>query len=221
MEDFAYMKKLLMFSLALVVFSGVASATTACASNTVYTPAQLGSSGCELGDKVFANFGTLPTGIGLLFVQTGIGVNATYSLDYVDTTTNGTGLEQSFTESYTLTIDTTVCALCYVKTAAAGVDDGNGNGNGVLTKALSAGASGTSTETDVNGTLTPVVITGLTATSFTVTDTWTYTNGVFLNLSNSYTQGQTSASPEPISMFLFGSGLMAFATIGRRKLSRK
>jgi len=226
------MKKVLMFSLAAVVFSGVASAAPACSGtlqNSGVAAFNAGG-GCELGDKIFNNFGALPVGVGVQWVATGFGAGTVYSVNFIDTSTGGNTLEQSFVESYTVLLDQAAAALIVpgstaaISTISAGVQGANNSALGTLTKTLSAGGSGTATAaTDGAGHTTQVPITGVSFTSFTVTDTWSYSAGVFLNLSNSYQQTftATTSTPEPVSMLLFGSGLLAVSFMGRKKLVRK
>jgi len=215
------MKKLLMFSLALIVFSGFANAAVpACTLGPVITVlTSIPNSGCDVGDEEFSGFAALPTGIGLQFLQTG----NLATVNFVDL--SGTGLV-AFTESYTTNIDPAAVPAGFTAAltrVAAGLQDGNANGNAKLTKTTTGGFTGTATATDVGGTITPTVISGISVQSLNIVDMFTIVNGDILNASNTYTvtQTATTAAPEPVSMLLFGSGLMGVWFIGRKKLVRK
>jgi hypothetical protein len=242
MEDWNYMKKLLMFSVALAAFSGLANAQPACGSLT-YTLAALGTTGCEVGDKIFSNFsGTLGTNEVISF-SGGVGNPFTgpagFTLEVSDLSNNG--LTGNFNISYQVRVDPTVVLIGggtnQLTRAGSGIVDSGAQQGSPSTATLSNTLSliaGTSVcaspgpqSTDAAGTVTPTVnCPGLNATNIGVNMVFNYTvNGGDLTqaqdtFGESNTQ-PTGGTPEPVSMLLFGSGLFAVSLIGRKKLVRK
>jgi hypothetical protein len=234
------MKKLLFLALPLVVFSGVASAATAC-SGLSFSLAGLealnASGGCSIGDKVFTNFtGTF----------TGTDVNDQISLsasgnNYFLNLNAATGAGLPGTLSSTLTFGFQVQVIQSLVTAGntAAItrvtggfqDNGDAGSAGTLAKTIGV-VTGTGScpsgvlVTDNAGNVTTSPCTGISATVLNVNETFTFTGtgaSSVTGFGNTFAQTLTpsSGTPEPFSMLLFGSGLLALASIGRKKLARK
>jgi len=209
------MKKFLVFSLSLVAFCSVASAAPAC-STSLLTVAP--STPCDVGDVTFSGFGALPANVALQFQTSGIN---SVSLNLFDTSPTGAGLGNGLSFSYTVQIDPAFL-LTSLTRVSAGLGEPNGNGNAVLTKTLTGGLTGVASATDVNGTITPISVTGSTTAAVGVTDALSVTAPTDINFAaNAFTWTTTSGVPEPVSLLLFGSGLLAVSLLGRKKSFRR
>jgi len=180
-----------------------------------------GNNVCQLGDKDFSNFlGNIDSGA---LIQFGF-IGNVYTVQYTDN--NAGGFVAPFVESFHIAVDVPLQPgpNTYISQVAAGLNDANNNAIATFSKALSNGASGTATCTENAGTqhCTPVG-TNPGTLSMDVTDTYTVSlNGnSVIALSNSFNQTTPSGVPEPVSMLLFGSGLLAISLVGRKKFARK
>jgi PEP-CTERM motif-containing protein len=222
------MKSFLVLLLSIGAVSSVASATPACGS-TNYTLAALAALGgsCETGDKIFSAFGgnmdTVDPNMAVTFAGSGMGpYNVTLSDD-----TNA-ALVNSFTFSYTITVDETgiVGGFNYITAmGAGGVDSFNSvAANNNLTNNAGC-ASLNSTDTGSGGFHTSTCNTTGQPTSMSIAESYVYTSGFTATaIQDTYVQAFQSVStgsPEPGSMILLGSGLLAAGLIGRKKLVRK
>jgi hypothetical protein len=222
------MKIFLVLSLALGAVSSVASATPACGS-TNYTLAALATLGgsCETGDKIFSNFGgtmdSVDTLTDVTFAGGGLGP---YNVTLSDS--NNAALTTSFTFSYTVTVDETgvVGGFNYIAAmGAGGVDSFNSvAANNNLTSNPGC-ASLNSPDSGTGGFLTNTCNTTGQPTTMSIAESYVYTSGFTATaIQDTYIQAfQTvsTGSPEPGSMILLGSGLLAAGLIGRKKLVRK
>jgi len=211
------MKKLLMcslgLSLATTLFLGTASAVPTC--STALLTASPGSP-CDVGDVEFSGFGVLPTGVDLQFQTSGL---FSVSVNLFDATS--AGLANGLTYTYNVQIDPAF-ANTNITTVATGLGDPTAKAAATLTKTLTGGLTGTASSVDNGaGVITSQVVNGSTAALIGVTDSLSVTSGDISYAANSFTYATTSATPEPVSMVLFGSGLLALSLIGRKKLIRK
>jgi len=224
------MKRLLIFSVALLAISGIASAAPACGV-TNYTLAALAALGgsCEAGDKIFSNFsGTMDTvnpNLTVSFTGSGFGP---YNVQISDST-NAALTEPTFTFNYTVTVDETgvVGGFNYISLIGAGGQD---SFTAIATNAniiTGAGAGCTplnSVDPGAGGFHTVTCGTTGLPTSVGIMETYTYTGGTatVTSIQDSYFQTfQNTSTPEPISILLFGSGLLAVSLIGRKRVARK
>jgi len=214
--------------------------------NTGGTP----NGACEIGDKIYSgftgalsgsgdsiNFGgpsVTPVGPGTAFYTVNVN-SGTYTIPgTVGNNANDNAFFQGFTFGYTITVDQTQVVAGFtsaITSVGPSLQDLGGKDNGSVTKNMSGGATCTASETDVGGTITPSFCTGISATSLTVSDVFAYTspslnpNGArtINSIGNGFTETFTpsSATPEPVSMLLFGTGLLACGIIGRKRMVRK
>jgi hypothetical protein len=233
------MKKVLIFSVALAAFSGVASAATACgttnyvltAGNTI-TPIGGGTAltSCEAGDKIFSNFSgnmdTTNANLTVTFNGSGLGP---YNVQVSDAT-NAALTEPSFTLNYTVTVDETgvTGGFNYISfIGAGGIDSFNAiASNANIISGAGAGCTPlTSVDTGSGGFHTVTCGTTGQPQSVGIAETYTYSGGTptATSIQDSYFQSfqATSGTPEPMSMFLFGTGFVAIALLGRKRLARK
>lgn len=224
------MKKLLIFSLSLVVFSGIAGATPACGitNYTLSALATLGGS-CEAGDKIFSGFGgnldTVNPNLTVTFTGTGLGP---YNVQISDST-NAALSEASFTFNYTVAVDETGVngGFDYISNiGTGGVDSFTATAQvaNVITGAGAACTPLTAIDPGSAGFNTATCTTSGEPESIGIALTYTYSGGTatVTSIQDSFFQTfQATGTPEPVSMLLFGSGLLAVSIIGRKKLVRK
>ncbi len=220
------MKKFLVLLLAVGAASSVATATTACGT-TNYTLAALTTLGsCETGDKIFSNFGGNMDSVDTFTTVTFTGSNlGPYTVQLSDS--NNAALETSFTFSYTISVDPTIIVpggFNYIAAMAAGGVDTFGGvaANNNLTN--NAGCSPLNSADSPTGFVSQSCLTTGQPTSLSVAESYVYTSGfTATSIQDSYQQAfqSTSGTPEPGSMILLGSGLLAAGLIGRKKLVRK
>jgi hypothetical protein len=235
------MKKLIMLALPVAMSIGVSSAAltnVACPTTDVsLTVVTTAGYVCEIGDKEFTNFvasGTTGT-LGINFsVAAFNAITSTQTTTVaIEDTTSGT-VQRSFNLAYNVIVDPNpTVVIAPGKTAAitqvgAGVQSSSNDVNATIDKTLSNGASGIAFEHVVNGQDSgspgKQFVTGLSVTSLTASDVFVFTSGTSISaVQNSYQQTftSTSSTPEPMSMLLFGGGLLAISLIGRKKLVRK
>jgi len=244
------MKKLIMMALPLAVSCGLASAATyqPCSNNgDTWTLALLQTiaggataAGCEVGDKIFTNFSssTLPNAgdFFTFFQQLPLSANQ-YIMELSPSGTGGeTTFGTGFNYSFTVMIDPNVAQpggkVASFSTLTAGIVDSNQGSTALLTKNTvpNSGAPCTVQFTDNGaGNLSGgnVCSYPVGATSMNVTETYAYTGGGntsgVTQLQNTITQQLTSTqtTPEPMSLLLFGSGLLGLGFIGRKRMARK
>jgi hypothetical protein len=247
------MKKLLMLAVPFVLLSGVSSAaiSQSCLSNpntgssrtgtanwTLGELAALGTTGCEVGDKIFANFGgslsntadtiqfagpTAPVGPG----------NAFYTLN-VNAGVNSV-LQGGFTFNYSIAVDQTQVATGYtgaITRVTGGIQD-NGTDGGTLGKTITGGASCSVNVVDSFGNVSPTACNGINATSLNVSETFAYTannsntggarsiSGIGNTFTETFTSTTTTGTPEPVSLLLMGTGLIGLSLMGRKYLPRR
>lgn len=221
------MKKLFLFSVAFTALTSVAHAATytACSTTTNYTLSALNAlsnGGCELGDKIFSNFGgTIDSAAGttnLVISFTGSGLGP-YNVNISDST--NASLASNFTFTYNVAVDP-ADPLNYITAVGVGVQD-------------NFGASATNSDTIAACSPNPIVATGKGNTgsattncttnvqSLSVSESYQYLGGTntVAGIGTAFFQTTETGTPEPVSMVLFGSGLLAVSLIGRKKLVRK
>jgi hypothetical protein len=227
------MKKLLFMALP-VVFSGVALALPACPTQaTAVSLATLeglnATGGCEVGDKIFSAFNGTDTVDSLYMVgPTGSLTSPLYQIN-LNAGGNGT-LFGPVSFGFTLTIDATsplnTGFTAAITRVSAGIQDVNsGASSGTVTKTVNGSACAVYTE--ANGTPTVNTTCNPNASSIVVAEAFTYTGTVgestISGFGDSFTQTltPTNATPEPVSMLLFGTGLLACGFIGRKRAARR
>jgi len=235
------MKKLLLLALPLVVFSSVSNAAPGACSTTGVTIATLialGSTGCEIGDKVFYNFSGALSNTADTIAFSGPAAPEGPSNAFFQLNVNagvGSILQGNFTFGYSVSIDPTMvtAGLTSAITRVTGGIQDNGTDGATLVKTVTGGATCTAGSTDSFGNSTQLSpgCNGISATSLSISEAFAYTANnsntggarSISGIGNTFTESfsTTTGTPEPVSMLLFGSGLLAVSVLGRRKLVRK
>lgn len=208
--------KLSILALAMVAFSNPAHATSVCNSGLYTTVAALNAGGgCDIGGILFSNFANLPTNVGVLFFGTG-----SATVDLVDDTVGNTGIQTFSGFTYTVTIDPSGSGITF-SSVVAGVLDSGGTSTAQLNKLINGGTvPGVSdaVATDTSGVITNISVNGLSATTLNISDNFALISGNIANLANQY--NTASAAPEPISMFLIGSGLVVVFFLPKKSIAQ-
>jgi hypothetical protein len=183
---------------------------------------------CEIGNMIFSNF-TTGGSPDLANLTVTYGITNLGQTNYVVNFNDSNDMTSSFTVSYTETVDeatfpaTTTNDGKWAVVAIGGGMQADGttpNNQAILTKNVTAGTGSTgsgqftvvqnnSLQTN-NGPLT-----GLQDKNATILDTFSYTSGGIQNISNSFTEADTSV-PEPGALLLMGFGLSVVGLVSRR-----
>ena len=134
--------------------------------------------------------------------------------------TGGT-ITSNFTLSYTVTVDTALAPLNYIKAFNSGINDSSTGtpGQSYNSAVLSGGAVCTATTSDVSNVSTNTPCNGLNAGSINVVDSFTFTSGNGINsVSNTFQEAVGSTTPEPTSFILMGAGLGLVGLLRRRSV---
>jgi len=196
--------------------------------------------GCTIGDKVFYNFGgALDQAASTIQISgpngTPVGNAVTLPPVTYQLNVNSAGgvTAGNYTFNYSLSINPALVTpglSSKIALVTAGIAD-NGNDGGTQVKTITGGASCTASSTDSFGNVSKSNCTGISATQINVSEVFNFTannsnqGGVrsIAGMGNTFVENftATNGTPEPVSMLLFGSGLLAFALVGRKKLARK
>lgn len=236
------MKKVLFLAAPLVVFSGMAfGAAPLCSaggSGGFYDLPTLTASGfaCEVGSKVFYNFGgsfanssTIANGgdsLNWTSLPSKLSETMFYNVGSSPFTISG-----GFTFTFSVSVDPAVIFpgnTASIASLAGSIQDSNVGSNSTLTKVttpnVGSACTVTVTHTGGNGE-TANVCNYSGATSLNVSETFAYTSTAHQasGFQNTITEAlsSTTGAPEPVSMLLFGSGLLAVGFFGRKRFSNK
>ena len=231
------MKKVLLLACASWAVGNLSAAVVACPTVATMTTLMNFNSlanACFSQDKLFWNFNYTPTGnagnsdtvTGVLIFQAGTGVDI-HGWNFNDSVWSSGA---SFTLGYSIQVCNTAACLGSVVpgTQIVGADAdyspsafGPAAGNEVVT--WSGGCNATATLTPANsGPVPPGANANCSGTGpDTVSATYTGTTGTITQTTLRFYESIPTGTPEPLSMLLLGSGLVAVALIGRRKLVRK
>jgi len=192
-----------------------------------WTVANAGSptavSGCEVGDKIFQNFQplTIPNDTFLQFTQTPTGAVINFQ--------NGgpSGFTTPFTVTYNVAVDpllnpdgsaNVTNQLWRISAVAAGMQTVQNPTVALLTKSCSPACSPTPSATANANTVTTVTGAVNNATSVTITDSYTFTQGQVTNIGNNIFETNTTI-PEPSTFVLFGGALVGLGLLRRKRRS--
>jgi hypothetical protein len=166
---------------------------------------------CESGDKIFSNFafsGALPTDTTLELQTQTLG-----PIDLHGVTWNSNFIG-SFSASYDIAVDLVMSPNMRIVRVSGDLSNPSNLGTPTNVKQLfleSGAPDGTLTST-AGSPGTPLVVD---TTALHVVDTYTPLGGAAVSISNTFAE---AAVPEPVSLFLMGSGLLVLAKLKRARV---
>jgi hypothetical protein len=222
------MKKVLLLS-SLYALGAIASygATSCVANGTLASYITLGTTGCEIGDKVFSNFaytgatGTDPTSSQILVGNDFLQGIMEFGLQFQSSGTTWT--VPGFAISYTIAVDQTACQTLY-SSGACSMFAAQGSFQGqlapnaaALTMVLTPGTTINLDDLSTGDNTQQKFFTNTTSTNVVITGTGASNSAPINSIGLDVYQ---TAVPEPVSMSLTGLGLLGLGFFGRRRLKQ-
>ncbi len=224
------MKRIRMFLVvALAAGACVGRAAPVCGSGS--TIASLGSAGCSIGIVTFSNFSTAGSSIGgsasaAAIDPTQLDASITYSAGVFTLLVTPAvadnwlvGANAQFTLVFTYSVSELTGTDFTGYQDLIGFDTLIGGGNASMTKTVSAGGTGTA-GVDQTMTISPLMAFSPQQGSFNVVDNMQAAGGVSGEI-RLLTATNVFAVPEPGTVALFGSGLLALGLLGIKVLPGK
>jgi hypothetical protein len=220
------MKKLLVvfgfLALGATASFGAAFSGTQCvAGTTLATLAAFGTTGCEVGDKIFSNFVYTPTGSDPAAGTVAIGIDNNSGIQQYGLQFQSNGAvwtSAGFTLTYTVTIDTNLCAACRIFAAQGAFQGALAPNTAAMTMALSGAGTVNLNDLTTNANTQQIFFPQITTTNVTITGTGASTSAPIDTFGLDVYQ---TSIPEPISMSLTGLGLLSLGIFGRRRSMRQ
>jgi hypothetical protein len=169
---------------------------------------------CEGQDKIYSNFnlGALPSTSSLRIQLQPLG-----SVDYHTVTFNG-NFANDFSLSYDVAVDLALSPFNHITSVTGDISNPSNQGTPSNTKAVYTEA-GLLLGTLVSSPGNPGAAIATFETAVHVADTYLASGGAAVSISNTFRQDLGSSTPEPVSYFLTGAGLLGLASL--RRLRRR
>jgi hypothetical protein len=224
------MKHILVLATFLTVGATVAYAVPACVNGDFLSNyIALGPTGCEIGDKIFANFAYTSNGTDPASTSVNVGIDDNTSLDQfgVQLGTDTTVWNSSFTLGYTVTIVQADCATLYgagdtcSMTGAQGAFQGALAPNAAaLSMSLTPGGTISLNDLTTGANVSQISLANLTSLTVAMTGTATNSSPIDSYGLDVY-QTATASTPEPATLCLLGGGLLALGLVRRKRFSSR
>jgi hypothetical protein len=224
-------KYILALAVLMTAGTAVTYGTAACVNGaTLDTYVALGETGCEIGDKIFANFQYNPTGTDPAAGAVEVGIDDKVNIDQfgIQLQSATTVWTSGFTLDYTITIVPADCVVLYGPGETCTMIGAQGAFQGAfapttaaMTMVLTPGGTISLNDISTSNNVNQISFAGITNTSVVITGLGDDANDPIDTFGLDVYQHVQSAVPEPAALGLLGAGLLGIGLVHRRRSDRK